>query len=155
MTNLVKSLRKIHNEDICLLIVLEVSRQIINKLNQLCLAGSALSEIMLKGIQDVVLFSMFHYQADKHMCHDLTADAGEGVFSLVFLSLLEGWGDVSCTQIFRDLSCSKIMRSSGPMSSASSVSVLSALGPRLSGPGDLFGLRSFGNPMIQFSMMFI
>ena len=49
----------------------------------------------------------------------------------------------------------KIMRSSGAISSASPVSVLSALGPRLSGPGDLFGLRSFGNPMIPFSMMFI
>ena len=43
VTNLVKSLYKIHNEDICLLIAL----QVVNERYQLRLAGSAPSEAML------------------------------------------------------------------------------------------------------------
>ena len=44
----------------------------------------------------------------------------------------------------------KIIRSSGAISSACSLSIL---GPRLSSPGDLFGLRSFSSLVIPFSVM--
>ena len=123
MTNLVKSLGKIHVRDICLLVILQVFRQVVYELNQLSLAGSAPSGSMLEWAQDIVLLSMTHNLAGYHMFHDLTADTGKGYWP-VFLSFLESWCDVCSTRIIRTSPVAsdfrKIRRRNCAMSSASS-----------------------------------
>ena len=124
----------------------------ISKLDQLSLAVSAPSETVLKQIHDVV-FSMVYYLDGNHMFHDFTTDTGERygpvIFHLIFLSFLKADVTLAVRQssgtspVSSDLW--EVMSSSGAMSSASSFNTCD---PKLSGPGDLFGLRSFSSFMI-------
>ena len=92
------------------------------------------------------------------MLHDFAANTGERngpvVLSLMLLSFLEGRVTLGVRQssgtshVASDLR--NIIRRRGAMSSASS---LSSRGPRLPGPGDLFGLRSFSSFVIPFNVM--
>ena len=54
------------------------------------------------------MLSMVHDLAGDDMFHYLSADTSNGygpvVFGLVFLSFIEGWGDVCCSPIFECVS---------------------------------------------------
>ena len=69
MTDFIKYLSEVKDDDVCLVTYVHVSEKIMRELYRLCFAGKTFAEAMLFGVEDLVCFQVTHEVAHIDVFH--------------------------------------------------------------------------------------